>query len=112
MHRGGIGHRGLGGSDPEGLRDSELTWSYASFMILATLIGIGIGIVLDSRILLIGAVAAMGLALVRRRRQLLRRAVSTLVYGFALAIAVTTVAATIARLLGWINVRAIEGPRP
>ncbi|HPQ83992.1 MAG TPA: DUF389 domain-containing protein, partial [Actinomycetota bacterium] len=59
-----------------------------------------------------GAVAAMGLALVRRRRQLLRRAVSTLVYGFALAIAVTTVAATIARLLGWINVRAIEGPRP
>jgi uncharacterized hydrophobic protein (TIGR00271 family) len=100
--------------------DSELTWSYASFMILATLIA-GIGIVLDSQILLIGAmvlgpefgaVAAMGLALVRRRRQLLRRAVSTLVYGFALAIAVTTVAATIARLLGWINVRAIEGPRP
>ena len=108
---GGIGHRGLGGSDPEGLRDSELTWSYASFMILATLIA-GIGIVLDSQILLIGAVAAMGLALVRRRRRLLRRAVSTLVYGFALAIAVTTVAATIARLLGWINVRAIEGPRP
>lgn len=100
--------------------DSELTWSYASFMTLATLIA-GIGIVLDSQILLIGAmvlgpefgaVAAMGLALVRRRHQLLRRAVSTLVYGFALAIAVTTVAATIARLLGWINVRAIEGPRP
>ncbi len=100
--------------------DSELTWSYASFMTLATLIA-GIGIVLDSQILLIGAmvlgpefgaVAAMGLALVRRRRQLLRRAVSTLVYGFAWAIAVTTVAATVGRLLGWINVQAIEGPRP
>jgi uncharacterized hydrophobic protein (TIGR00271 family) len=100
--------------------DSEWTWSYATFMVLATLIA-SIGIVLDSQILLIGAmvlgpefgaVAAMGLALVRKRPNLLRRAARTLVLGFALAIAFTSLASLAARLLGWVDVTAIEGPRP
>ena len=59
--------------------ESELNWTYLSFMTMATLIA-GIAIVLDSQILVIGAmvlgpefvaVAALGLALVRRRLDLL-----------------------------------------
>ena len=78
--------------------DSELNWTYVSFMVLATLIA-GIAIVLDSQILVVGAmvlgpefgaIAALGVALVRRRLSLLRLAARTLVAGFAVAIAVTT----------------------
>jgi len=56
--------------------DTELNWTYASFMTLATLIAT-VAIVLDSQILVIGAmvlgpefgaVAALGVALVKRRR--------------------------------------------
>jgi hypothetical protein len=70
-------------------QDSELNWTYASFMTLATLIAT-IALVLDSQILVIGAmvlgpefgaVAALGVALVRRRYALLRRAVTTLLAG-------------------------------
>ncbi|HQR79702.1 MAG TPA: DUF389 domain-containing protein, partial [Actinomycetota bacterium] len=55
--------------------DTEFSWAYVAFMIMATLIA-SIGIVLDSQILIIGAmvlgpefgaIAALGLALVRRR---------------------------------------------
>ena len=55
--------------------DSELNWTFLSFMTLATMIA-GIAIVLDSQILVIGAmvlgpefgaVAALGVGLVRRR---------------------------------------------
>ena len=59
--------------------ESELNWTYLSFLTLATLIA-GIAIVLDSQILVIGAmvlgpefgaIAALGVALVRRRFALL-----------------------------------------
>ena len=55
--------------------ESELNWTYLSFMTLATLLA-SIAIVVDSQILVIGAmvlgpefvaIAALGLALVRRR---------------------------------------------
>lgn len=78
--------------------DSELNWTYSSFMTLATLIAT-IAIVLDSQILVIGAmvlgpefgaVVALGVALVRRRFTLLRRAAVTLVARFGIAIALTT----------------------
>jgi uncharacterized hydrophobic protein (TIGR00271 family) len=100
--------------------DSELNWTYLSFMTLATLLA-GIAIVLDSQVLVIGAmilgpdfgpVAALGVALVRRRWTLFRLAVRTLVLGFAAAIAVTTVAAFAARGLGWITETDITRPRP
>ncbi len=80
--------------------ESELNWTYTSFMTLATLIA-GIAIVLDSQILVIGAmvlgpefgaVAALGVALVRRRASLLRLAARTLVLGFVVAILATTAA--------------------
>ena len=79
-----------------------------SFMSLATLIA-AIAIVLDSQILVIGAmvlgpefgaVAALGIALVRRRYSLLALAGRTLALGFLVSIAVTTLLALVGRALG------------
>ena len=100
--------------------DSEPNWTYLSFMCLATVLA-SIAIVLDSQILVIGAmvlgpefvpIAALGLALVRRRRSLFRRALRTLVLGFAISIAVATVLALAARAVGWIELADVAGPRP
>ena len=100
--------------------DSELNWTFLSFMTLATLIA-GVAIVLDSQILVIGAmvlgpefgaIAALGVALVRRRRLLLGVAARALVVGFAVAILLTGLAALAARALGWVTLRDITGPRP
>lgn len=100
--------------------ESELNWTYLTFMTLATLIA-SIAIVLDSQILVIGAmvlgpeflpVAALGLALVRRRPALLRHAVRALVVGFAVAIAVVTLAALAARGLGWVTEDQVTAHRP
>ncbi len=101
-------------------QESELNWTYLSFMTLATLLA-GIAIIVDSQILVIGAmvlgpefvaVAALGLALVRRRRTLFLLAARTLLLGFAVAIAVTTIAALAGRSLGWITVDDVTGARP
>ncbi|MCK8672534.1 DUF389 domain-containing protein [Rhodococcus sp. HM1] len=100
--------------------DVELNWTYLSFMTMATLLA-GIAIVTDSQVLVIGAmvlgpefgaIAALGVALVKRRFVLLATAARTLVAGFVVAIAVTAVAALSARLLGWITLDDITGPRP
>jgi uncharacterized hydrophobic protein (TIGR00271 family) len=100
--------------------DSELNWTYASFMTLATLIA-AIAIVLDTQILVIGAmvlgpefgaVAALGVALVRRRFGLFRLAARTLAGGFVIAIVITTIAILGARGLGWITLEDVTGPRP
>lgn len=100
--------------------ESELNWTYATFMTLATLIA-GIAIVLDSQVLVIGAmvlgpefgpIAALGVALVRRRDTLFRLAARTLVLGFVLAIAATTVAALVGRALGWVQESAVTADRP
>lgn len=100
--------------------DSEFNWTYATFMTLATLIA-GIAIVLDSQILVIGAmvlgpefgpIAALGVALVRRRDALFKLASRTLVLGFLLAIAVTTVAALVGRSLGWVSRATVTADRP
>lgn len=100
--------------------DSELNWTDVSFMTLATVIA-AIAIVLDSQILVIGAmvlgpefgaVAALGVALVRRRRGLLGRAARTLMGGFIIAISITTAAVWGAKGLGWITIDDVIGPRP
>lgn len=100
--------------------DSEFNWTFVSFMFLATVL-VAIAILLDSTILLIGAmvlgpefgaVAALGVALVRRRFALLRRAVASLTAGFVLAILATTVLALIVRGLGWITVVDVVESRP
>jgi uncharacterized hydrophobic protein (TIGR00271 family) len=100
--------------------DSELNWTFLSFMSLATLIA-GIAIVLDSQILVIGAmvlgpefgaIAALGVALVRRRPLLLAVAARALVVGFVVAILVTCLAALVGRGLGWLTLDDITGKRP
>jgi uncharacterized hydrophobic protein (TIGR00271 family) len=100
--------------------DSELNWTYLSFMTLATMIA-SIAIVLDSQILVIGAmvlgpefgaVAALGLALVRRRPTLFRVAARTLLIGFVVGIVITTCAALLGRALGWITLDDVVGTRP
>jgi uncharacterized hydrophobic protein (TIGR00271 family) len=100
--------------------DSELTWIYLAFMIMATLIA-GIAIPIDSQILVIGAmvlgpefgaIAALGVGLVRRRPSLLRQALRTLVIGFVVAIAVTTLAALAVRGLGWVDIADLSRARP
>ena len=100
--------------------ESELNWTYVSFMSLATLLA-SIAIVVDSQILVIGAmvlgpefvaIAALGLALVRRRGALFSRAARTLVLGFAVAIVVTVLASLAARGLGWVVADDVTGPRP
>jgi uncharacterized hydrophobic protein (TIGR00271 family) len=100
--------------------ESELNWTYTSFMVLATLIA-GIAIVLDSQILVIGAmvlgpefgaVAALGVALVRRRGSLLRLAARTLLMGFVVAILATTMATLAGKSFGWVTLDDVTGSRP
>ncbi|WP_134741105.1 DUF389 domain-containing protein [Nocardioides sp. 503] len=100
--------------------ESELNWTYVSFMTLATMLA-SIAVLVDSQVLVIGAmvlgpeflpIAALGLALVRRRGGLFRLAARTLTVGFVVAIAVTTVAALAVRALGWAVVGDVTGPRP
>ena len=100
--------------------DSELNWTYLSFMSLATLIA-SIAIILDSQVLVIGAmvlgpefvpIAALGLALVRRRKMLFRRAIRTLLVGFAVSIMVATLFALFVRAVGWVEGVDVVGRRP
>ncbi|MGW4242312.1 DUF389 domain-containing protein [Nocardia sp. NPDC004722] len=100
--------------------ESELNLTYLSFLTLATVIA-SIAIITDSQILTVGAmvlgpefgpIAALGVALVRRRAMLFRLALRTLVIGFVVAIGLTIVAALIGRLLGWVTVAQVTGPRP
>lgn len=100
--------------------ESALSWGYLAFMTMATVIA-AIAIVIDSQVLIIGAmvlgpefaaVAALGVALVLRRPRLFVSSLRTLILGFAIAIAITTVLALLARWAQWIDVREITGPRP
>lgn len=100
--------------------EAELNWTYLAFMTLATLLA-SIAIIVDSQVLVIGAmvlgpefvpIAALGLALVRRRSTLFGLAARTLIIGFAVAITATTLAAFAARALGWVVADDVTGERP
>jgi len=100
--------------------ESELNWTYLSFMTLATLLA-SIAVILDSQILVIGAmvlgpefvaIAALGLAAVRGRWHLFRMASRTLLAGFVIAIALTTLAALLARSVGWVVAEDVTRERP
>ncbi len=100
--------------------DSEPNWTFLSLISLATLIA-GIAIILDSQILVIGAmvigpefgaIAALGVALVRHRYGLLGQSVRALLVGFAVGITVTTLAALAGRMLGWVTAADVAAARP
>ena len=100
--------------------ESSLSWGFLAFMTMATIIA-SIAIVLDSQVLIIGAmvlgpefaaVAALGVALVMRRPHLFFAALRTLLIGFAFAIAFTTVLCLLCRWAGWISDREVTGIRP
>ena len=100
--------------------DTQLTWTYLSFMIMATLLA-AIAVVTDSVILVIGAmvlgpeftaIATLGLALVKRRPHLLRQALRTLFIGFAVSILIVTMLALAARGFGLITEFDVLKPSP
>jgi len=88
--------------------------------VLATLIAAS-AIVLDSQVLVIGAmvlgpefgpIAALGLALVLRRRALFGLALRTLLVGFVVAIGVTTLMGLYLRFAGLVDPAVLVGSRP
>lgn len=100
--------------------DSHFNWTYLSFMVLATLLA-SIAILTDSTIVLIGAmvlgpefvpIAALGLAMVRKRPMLFRQALRTLILGFAISIAFTTTLALILNLTNVVDFSELNAARP
>lgn len=99
---------------------SRLSWTFLAFLTIATVIA-AIAIVLDSAILVIGAmvlgpefgpIAALSVAAVHRRPRIARRAARSFVVGFAVAITLTTLLALVARWLGWIDDTTLMADRP
>lgn len=99
--------------------DTSFNWTFMSFLTLATTLAT-VAIVLDSPVLVIGAmvlgpdfgpVAAMGLAVVRRRFELLNRSLRLLAVGFATSIAIATLLVLASRALGWITEDSVTGSR-
>ncbi|SDS98579.1 uncharacterized hydrophobic domain-containing protein [Friedmanniella luteola] len=96
------------------------SWSFYAFLTLATAIA-AVAVITDSAILVVGAmvvgpefglVAALAVGLVGRRRSLVSGAALLLLKGFAHAIAATVVLALLARLVGWVDLADVTGPRP
>ncbi|HET6876128.1 MAG TPA: DUF389 domain-containing protein [Jatrophihabitans sp.] len=97
--------------------DSTLTWTFAAFMVLATLLA-SIGVVTDSSVAIVGAMiigpefgplAGLAVGLVRRRFAIARRGVVALLVGFPAAIVVTALLAVLARASGLIAPGDITG---
>ena len=89
--------------------DAALSVSFLAFLTIATLLA-AVAVVTDSAVLVIGAMvlgpefgplAALAVGLVHRRAAMTRQAVVSLVAGFTVAIAVTTLLALVGRGLGW-----------
>jgi uncharacterized hydrophobic protein (TIGR00271 family) len=100
--------------------DTALSVSFLAFLTIATLLA-AIAVVTDSAVLVIGAMvlgpefgplAAVAVGLVHRRRAMTRQALVTLLAGFAVAIALTTLAALLGRALGWITPELLTQDRP
>lgn len=97
--------------------DSVLTWTFAAFMVLATLLA-AIGVVTDSQITIVGAMvvgpefgplAGLAVGLLRRRADIARHAAIALVIGFAVAIVVTAGLALAGRGAGLFDAGDLSG---
>jgi uncharacterized hydrophobic protein (TIGR00271 family) len=96
------------------------SWSFYAFLTLATAIA-AVAVVTDSSILVVGAmvvgpefgvVAALAVGLAARRLGLVGGAAFLLLKGFAFAIAATVLLALLARVVGWVELGDVTGPRP
>jgi uncharacterized hydrophobic protein (TIGR00271 family) len=92
--------------------ESTLNITYLTFLCLACLIA-AVGVVTDSPVTVVGAMvvgpefgplAALAVALVRRRMYLARRAAVALVVGFPVAMLVTAVGVLAGEAVGWITI--------
>ena len=92
--------------------ESTLNVTYMTFLCLACLIA-AVGVVTDSPVTVVGAMvvgpefgplAALAVALVRRKMYLARRAALALVVGFPVAMLVTAVGVLAGEAVGWIEV--------
>lgn len=94
--------------------------AYYVFLVLATLIA-AVGLLTDSQVLIVGAMvlgpefgplAALAVAIVRRRRDLVAGPVRALALGFPLAVAVTATAVFVLGLVGLVPQEFLDGRRP
>jgi uncharacterized hydrophobic protein (TIGR00271 family) len=99
--------------------DSVLSVSYLTFLTIATLLA-SIAIVTDSAVLVVGAMvlgpeftplAGIALGAVHRRLALARTGAVSVVVGFAVAIALATGAALLARAVGWVGPGTLTADR-
>lgn len=96
--------------------DATLSVTYLLFLTLACLLA-AIGAVTDSTVTVVGAMvlgpefgplAAVSVALVRRRADLARRAAAALLIGFPIAMAVTGVATLAGEAVGWLSLDTVR----
>jgi uncharacterized hydrophobic protein (TIGR00271 family) len=94
--------------------ESTLNVTYLMFLCLACLIA-AVGVVTDSPVTVVGAMvvgpefgplAALAVALVRRRMYLARRAAVALLVGFPVAMLITALGVLAGEAVGWITVRS------
>ncbi|MET0134158.1 MAG: DUF389 domain-containing protein [Kibdelosporangium sp.] len=97
--------------------ESRLNGTFIGFMTIACLLA-AVGVVTDSTVTLVGAMvvgpefgplAAVAVGLVRRRWDLVRRALTALAVGFPLAMLVTAGATLVAESIGLLDVNAVRG---
>jgi len=96
------------------------SWVYYAFLTLATMIA-SVAVITDSSILVVGAmvvgpefgvVAALAVGLFLRKSGLARASVLLLLKGFVVAIALTALAALLARAVGWVDAGDVAAARP
>ncbi len=97
-------------------QEARLTVTFTIMLTIACLLG-AVGVVTDSPVTVVGAMvlgpeygplAALAVAVVRRRRGLAREAATALVVGFAVALLVTTAAAALGRATGAVTETALQ----
>ncbi len=96
--------------------EATLSVTFVTFLTLACLIA-AIGVVNNSTVTVVGAMvlgpefgplAALSVALVKRRLDLARRAALALLVGFPVAMAITAVATLAGQAVGWLDLAAVR----
>ncbi len=100
--------------------ETHLSVTYLAFMIVATMIA-GIGVMLDQPILIVGAMVvgpefgplvALCVGLITRRQHHAKRALGTMILGFAVGMAATVIFTWILTALGLLNASMLTAERP